>query len=280
LKKTQQIKHLQTRRDSISFLSRPLQIMKTGESTIAREGDPMHIAHWLATQILAASKPGPGVKSAKSRLKNLRSKGDSNERRAWEHALIWMVLHTRPLKRLSVEQRRTLLATPNPDGTNWAALTLDKEVIRPILESGRWWHRCRFAESKFGFNFADEGVSFVWERIEKYRGGDFSGWLETVLGNYWKTLHRKWKRTIPKDSDAAKELESLAEDADQLRKIDGAKVRPAPSLIPGGKIAPPHAGANSFFSTSDSMIMSRWEPIDGILMGFELDLWQKVPRSQ
>jgi hypothetical protein len=38
-------------------------------------------------------------------------------------------------------------------------------------------------------------------------------------------------------------------------------------------------GPDIYFSASDVAVMSRWEPLDGVLMGFETDLWRRIPRG-
>lgn len=235
----------------------------------------MHATRWLATQVLSVPKRTPGVMAAKTCLVHLLASKIGNERVAAENALVWMVLHTRPVKSLSPGQRRTLLALPNVEGTDWAALVLDKNLIRPLLKQGRWWHRCRFAQSKFGFDFADEGVNIVWERIEKYRHdtGDFRGWLETVLRNYWISLHRKWKRSVPKGSDTAQALDLLAVGKDELwQKASENRTAPLNSAASA-------AMSVAKFSSGDIATMSRWEPIDGVLMGIETGVWSKIPRD-
>ncbi len=248
------------------------------QETIAWRGEIACVTQWLATQVLSASKRAPGVKAAKICLLNLMMHESPAERRAAEQSLIWMVLHTRPKKLLAPEDQATLLPQPHGDGTDWAASMLDKDLIRPLLKQGRWWHRCRFAQSKFGFDFADEGVNFVWERIEDYRdqGRGFRAWVETILGNYWTDLHRKWKRTIPKDSDAAKELESLAVGDDERWTKADAKIGTYPN---SGTPMNNRNGPDICFSASDVAVMARWEPLDGVLMGFETDLWRRIPRE-
>lgn len=191
-----------------------------------------------------------------------------------------MVLHTRPARSLSRAQRESLLPAPQKQGTNWAASVLDKEVIRPLLQNGHWWHRCQFAQSKFGFDFADDGVNYIWERIEKYRSskGDFGAWLETVLNNYWRTLHRKWKRGVPKHSETAVELDRLLHE-DRHRRVNRARDEPTSGT------PPPFAPTNPFATTAvetvlthaDLTALNRWNALDRVIFGLETGVWRQLP---
>lgn len=252
------------------------------EGAIRCNAEAGRVANWLASFVLNPTKKALDVAAAKTGLRHMIDDAVEDERRTAEHALIWMVLHTRPSKCLSHAQRRSLQSAPSEAGTDWAALMLDKDVIRPLLKQGRWWHRCRLAERKFGFDFADEGINFVWERIEKYRvaGGDFRDWVGTVLGNYWNSLHRKWKRTVPKDSDTAKELESLADDDGQPWRKGAAdvEVHHAAQSLPTSRLNVANtSGEHTLLPGSDLRVISGWLPIDGVLMGFETGLWRRIP---
>lgn len=250
------------------------------EGVIALEGDRTWVGQWLAFQVLSTSKRTAGVTAAKTCLTHLLTSQEKGDRRAAEHALLWMVLHTRPARCLSRDQRRALLLAPHEQATDWAALVLDKQVIRPLLQNGRWWHRCRFAQSKFGFDFADEGINFVWERIEKYRPakGGFEAWLETVLNNYWRSLHRKWKRSVPKHSEIATELDRLVHEDGRRRvsrtpdeRTNGAP----PPLAPVGPFAATPIPA--VLTDADLATLNRWSALDRVLFGLESGVWRQLP---
>jgi hypothetical protein len=238
------------------------------------------VSHWLAVQILSAGEKSAGFKSAKACLISLLMDGTIAEQASARCAIVWMTLHTRPARCLSRSQRQSLIADPSKDGTNWATLALDRNVIRPMLKGERWWQRCRFAHAKFGFDFADEAVNFVWERIERYRPsrGDFRAWGTTVLNNYWRTLHRNWRRSIPKDSEIAKELDRFANEDGRRR------FRLAPEMVDSRP--PPFAPVDSIaaaptdpvFSDADFAVLNRWNPLDRVLFGLETGLWRQLPR--
>lgn len=281
---------LRTDGDCASAAARLFRQMLTSESEteraaansmVAWQGDVNSVTQWLAAQMLSIQKRTSSAKTAKVCLKQLLMHGTAAEQCAVEHALIWMVLHTRPAKLLSRSQRQTLLPGADVEGTDWAASLLDRNVIRAALNKGRWWQRCQLATSKFGFDFADEGVNFIWERIEKYRPGDtnFEAWFETVLNNYWRSLHRKWKRSLPKHSEAAAELDRLAHD-DGQRRVSRAPEEPTNGM------PPPFAATNSFateptaavLTDADLAALTRWQALDRVLFGFETGVWRQLPR--
>ena len=174
--------------------------------------DVASVVDWLAAQMLTNGPHSVRAKFAKGLLIRLHSQGPTPERRAAERALIWMALHTRPVDRLSRAQRKLLLPKPQLYGANWALSFLDKHYIRPLLNEYKWKRRRELAQSKFGFDFADDGTHHLWERIEKYKadGKGFAAWIAVVLENHWHTLHRRWKPLVAKYSEVAEELDQLA----------------------------------------------------------------------
>jgi hypothetical protein len=263
-----------------------LSLVQQRSGTVcAGHRDAEVVARWLAREIVAAAA-SPASTAAQLLLHLLLDdKGCSNGQRAAANALVWMVLHTRPKDRLSRRQREGLLKVKGAHvGTDWAAMELDRYVIRPLLKGGRWRQRCRVAEQIFGFAFPDAALNFLWERIEKYRsvGHGFGAWAETVLAHYWTSLYREWKRWTPKGSKAAAELAASADDDGGERSRDRRPRKRAPQGFPTPASA---AGSRASslspepLSPSDVAKLKVWDPLDGLLMGFETDLWRRIPRS-